>query len=78
VWRLKWLEDNTLMALSGGGSGGFLIFWNPAAEKDPEKDFHRFQLPNLARDMDLHPDGLQVATAHYDHHVRITKLAAKA
>ena len=26
--------------------------------------------------MDLHPDGLQVATAHYDKHVRITRLAA--
>ena len=33
-------------------------------------------LPNLAREMDLHPDGVQVATAHYDKHVRITKLAA--
>jgi len=27
--------------------------------------------------MDLHPDGLQVATAHYDRHVRITRLSAK-
>jgi hypothetical protein len=31
----------------------------------------------LMRDMDLHPDGLQVATAHHDRHVRITRLAAK-
>jgi len=36
-----------------------------------------FALPNLARDMDLHPDGVQVATAHYDKHVRITRLAAE-
>jgi hypothetical protein len=43
----------------------------------PEKDYHRFALPGLARDMDLHPDGLQVATAHYDRHLRITRLAAK-
>lgn len=73
LWRLRWLGDGSLMGVSGGGSGGFLIFWKP----DAEKDFHRFKLPNLARDMDLHPDGLQVATAHYDNHVRITRLAAK-
>ena len=73
IWRLKWLSDGSIMALSGGGSGGFLVFWKPEAEKD----YHRFQLPGLARDMDLHPDGLQVATAHYDRHLRISRLAAK-
>ncbi len=74
IWRLKWLSDGSIMGLSGGGSGGFLVFWKP----DTEKDYHRFQLPGLARDMDLHPDGLQVATAHFDRHVRISRLAAKA
>jgi WD40 repeat protein len=73
VWRLAWLGDGSLMGVSGGGTGGFLLFWRP----DAEKDYHRFQLPNLARDMDLHPDGVQVATAHHDRHVRITRLAAK-
>ncbi|MEZ6061736.1 MAG: hypothetical protein R3C19_15415 [Planctomycetaceae bacterium] len=73
IWRLKWMADGSLMGLSGGGNGGFLLFWKP----DAEKDHFRFQLPNLARDMDVHPDGLQVATAHYDRHVRITRLAAK-
>ncbi len=74
IWRLKWLSDGSIMGLSGGGSGGFLLFWKP----DAEKDYHRFQLPSLARDMDVHPDGLQVATAHYDRHLRISRLAAKA
>jgi WD40 repeat protein len=74
IWRLRWLADGSLMGVSGGSTGGFLIFWKP----DAEKDYFRFQLPNIARDMDLHPDGLQVATAHHDHHVRITRLAAKA
>lgn len=74
IWRLKWLSDGSVMGVSGGGNGGFLIFWKP----DADKDYHRFQLPNLARDMDLHPDGIQVATAHHDRHVRITRLAAKA
>ena len=73
IWRMRWLGDGSLMGVCGGATGGFLIFWKP----DAEKDFHRFQLPNIARDMDLHPDGLQVATAHHDHHVRITRLAAK-
>jgi len=72
VWRLKWLADGSLMGLSGGNSGGHLLFWKP----DADKDYFRFALPSLARDMDLHPDGLQVATAHYDRHVRITRLAA--
>lgn len=70
LWRLQYLSDGTLMGADGGGSGGFLIFWNA----EGEKDIHRFQLPNLARDMDLHPDGLQVATVHHDRHVRVTRL----
>jgi WD40 repeat protein len=74
IWRLRWLSDGSIMGLSGGGSGGFLLFWKP----ETEKDYHRFKLPNLARDMDLHPDGLQVATAHYDRNLRITRLAARA
>jgi WD40 repeat protein len=72
IWRLQWLADGSLMGVSGGASGGFLIFWKP----ESDKDFFRFALPSLARDMDLHPDGLQVATAHHDRHVRITRLAA--
>jgi WD40 repeat protein len=73
LWRLKWIADGSLMGLSSGSSGGILLFWKP----DADKDYFRFALPNLARDMDLHPDGLQVATAHYDKHVRITRLAVK-
>jgi WD40 repeat protein len=73
IWRLRWLADGSLMGLSSGSSGGILLFWKP----DADKDYFRFALPHLARDMDLHPDGLQVATAHYDSHVRITRLAAK-
>lgn len=73
IGSLRWLADGSLMGVSGGTTGGFLLFWKP----DAEKAFHKFQLPALARDMDLHPDGLQVATAHSDKHVRITRLVAK-
>lgn len=73
IWRLEWLADGSLMGVTGGSTGGFLLFW----KTDADKDYHRFKLPNIARDMDLHSDGLQVATAHHDRHVRITRLAAK-
>jgi WD40 repeat protein len=72
LWRDAFLGDGTLMGACGGTSGGFLLFWNA----DNDKDFHRFALPALARDMDLHPDGVRVATAHSDSHVRIVSLSA--
>jgi WD40 repeat protein len=73
IWRLRWLGDGSLMGVSGGSTGGFLLFW----KTDAEKPYHNFKLPALARDMDLHADGLQVATAHSDKHIRLTRLAAK-
>ncbi len=72
IWRLRYLADGRLMAACGGTSGGFLLFWKPGADKVE----HNFTLPGTARDMDLHPDGLRVATAHHDGYVRITRLAA--
>ena len=51
-----------------------LLFWKP----EEEKAFFKFALPNLARDGDLHPDGRQVATAHHDRHLRISRLEKKA
>jgi len=73
IWSLRFLADGTLMGGSGGGSGGFLLFW----KTDAVKDFHRFALPKLVRDMDLHPDGMRVATAHHDKNIRITRLGPK-
>ncbi len=72
LWSLRYLADGSLMGTSGGTSGGFLLFWKIGAEKD----YHRLGLPASARDADLHPDGLRVATAHGDGYVRITRLAA--
>ena len=73
AWRVIFHADGPLIGVSGGSSGGFLLFWNA----DGEKEFHRFKLPNLARDMDLHPDGLQIATAHYDRQLRISRMTPK-
>lgn len=72
IWRMEWLSDGSLMGVTSG-TAGMLLFWKP----ETAGDFHRFRLPNHARDMDLHPDGLHVATAHHDSHVRIVRLAAK-
>lgn len=74
AWRVAYHAAGFLIGVSGGSSGGFLLFWKP----EQDKEFHRFQLPSLARDLDVHPDGIQVATAHYDRVVRISRLTAKA
>jgi WD40 repeat protein len=71
VWRLVYLADGTLVGASGGSTGGWLLFW----KADQEKTVHKFQTPNILRDMDLSADGKQFATAHHDKHVRITTMA---
>jgi len=73
IWRIAWLADGSLMATSGGGSGGFLLFFKP----DSDKPYHKLKLPDTSRDMDLHPDGLQVCSAHFDLHLRVSRLAVK-
>ena len=73
IWRLLYLPDGTLAGVSGGTSGGFLSFWKP----DQPKELHRVPLPSLARDFDLHPDGIQLAVAYFDKHLRTCKMAAK-
>lgn len=74
IWRHQFLPDGNLLAVSGGSSGGFLLFFSDQQDKET----HRFQLPSLARDMDLHATTLRVATVHYDRHLRISGLYAKA
>lgn len=72
VWSLDHLADGTLVAASGGSSGGLLLFF----KSDADKAVHKFGLPNILRDADLHPDGLRIVTAHHDGHLRITTVAA--
>ncbi len=74
VWGLAMHPDGHLIACSGGSGGGSLLFWGPTDEKPA----HQFKLPNTAREMHLHPDGIRVATAHYDRKLRLTKLEPKA
>lgn len=74
IWRLAFHPAGFLLGASGGSGGGVLLFWKP----EQGNEFHRFALPNTALDMDLCSDGLRVATAHHDGHVRISRLAVKA
>jgi WD40 repeat protein len=73
AWRAVFHPDGFVVTGSGGSGGGWLLFWKPGSNKE----IHKFKLPNTARDMDLHPDGIQVATIHYDRQVRISRMAAK-
>jgi WD40 repeat protein len=70
LWRVAFLATGVLMGSSGGSGGGLLLFWKP----EQGAEFHRFALPNTALDMDLHADGLRVATAHHDGHLRVSQM----
>ncbi len=63
--------DEFTIAASGGGD--YLLFWKP----DQKDQFHDLKLPDTARDLDMHPNNIRLATAHYDGHLRICKMAAK-
>jgi WD40 repeat protein len=72
IWGLSYLVDGSLVGACGGGTGGFLLFWKAGSDKD----YHRLRMPGSARALHVHPDGVQVATAHHDGYVRIVRLAA--
>lgn len=73
-WQVEFLADGTEVAACGGSGGGFLLFYKTAEDKP----YHKLKLPNTARDMSMHPNGLQVATAHHDGHIRISQMTEKA
>lgn len=69
AWGVVFHPEGFLVGASGGG-GGFLLFWKPGEATE----FFQFKLPNEARDLDLHPDGMRLVTAHHDGHVRVSRL----
>ena len=70
VWRLVGHPTNFYIGASGGSSGGHLVFW----QGESTKDVHQLKLKNTLRDMDLHPNGLDVVVAHEDRHLRIYRM----
>jgi WD40 repeat protein len=73
AWGVRQHPDGFWIGLSGGGGGGWLYFWRDATAQE----FHKFKLPDTARDLDLHPDGLRVAVACAGSHLRICELRKK-
>ncbi|MFO0949674.1 MAG: WD40 repeat domain-containing protein [Isosphaeraceae bacterium] len=73
-WGVRFHPQGFVIMASGGTGGGFLFFSKP----DQENEFSKFTLPNSARAMDLHPDGVQVATAHHDGILRVSAMKPKA
>lgn len=74
AWGTVWHKAGYWIGAGGGNQGGFLYFFKPEAEAE----FFRFKMPDTARDMDLSPDGLTVATAHADGNLRLYRLGPKA
>ena len=70
AWAVDFHPDGFLIGASGGGGGGFLLFW----KEDQPQEFHQLKLPAVLRDMDLHRDGLRIAVAHFDGHLRIYEM----
>lgn len=73
IWGLRFHPSGFVIACSGGTGGGYLWFWKP----DQVNEVFKLKLPNTARDVDLHPDGLRVATAHHDGKVRVSMMSEK-
>ncbi len=68
--RVVYVSNDWLVGVTGGTSGGYLLFWQPGTEKPAVQ----FKLPDIARGMDVDSTGRLFATAHYDRHVRITRV----
>ncbi|WP_152053709.1 WD40 repeat domain-containing protein [Tautonia marina] len=75
AWGVRFHPDGFLAVAVGGSGGGHLLFYRP---DQPDEEFHRFSLPNTARALDLHPDGLQLATAHHDGKLRLSRMQPQA
>jgi len=73
IWRNVVHPEGFVIGCSGGSGGGYLLFWQ--ANKD--KAFHKLKLPDTAREMDLHPDGITLATVHWNKKLLLSKLAPK-
>ncbi len=72
AWGVRFHPSGFLVFASGGTSGGFLWFSQP----DKPSEFFKLGLPNTARDLDLHPGGVLLATAHHDGTLRISAMTA--
>lgn len=73
AWGVSLHATGITIAAAGGGGGGQLLFW----KQDEADEFHTMKLKDTARDLAVSPDGMHVATAHHDGHVRVHLMDAK-
>lgn len=71
---VRFHSDGFVIGSSCGADGGYVSFW----KTETPQEFFNFKLPDVARDMDVHPDGLRLATAHEDKTLRLWQMTAKA
>jgi len=74
AWGTALHSDGFVIGAIGGQAGGHLYFW----KSDQKDEFHTLNLGNTARDLAVHPDGLRLATPHFDSKLRICLMAPKA
>ncbi len=73
AWGLALHPEGFTIGAVGGGAGGHLFFWKPGEKNE----FHTLNLGNAVRDLALHPDGIQLATAHHDKQLRLCAMRPK-
>ncbi|HVX64565.1 MAG TPA: hypothetical protein VHC19_28340 [Pirellulales bacterium] len=73
AWSVAFHPAGFIAASAGGRGAGALWFFKP----DAPEPFFEFKLPAVARDMALHPDGLQLAVAHFDNTLRLYDMSPK-
>lgn len=72
AWGLAFHPRGDMIGGVGGGSA-YLMFWKPTGKKQ----YHEMKLRSDVRDLDLHKDGVRLAIAHGDRHMRLYKMAKK-
>jgi WD40 repeat protein len=71
---VRFHRDGFVVGSCGGLDGGHLLFWRI----EQPNEFFDLKLPDVARDLDLHPDNLRLATSHDDKSLRLWQMTAKA
>ena len=73
AWGIALHPNGMVVAGAGGPGGGQLYFW----KKDGKNEFHKFKMKDTCRDLHLSPDPTRLVTAHYDGHLRISRMTDK-
>lgn len=72
---LRYHPTGFLLASVHSNTGqGHLLFW----KTDAPTEFFRLDLPSPSRGIDLHPDGLRIASTHHDGKLRISLMRPKS